>query len=248
MMRCCVLSLAFLLSSSLSQGASASQSPAIAEATAASIFEHAIKDAETLGDQRWAFTMVYTNIEKDATSQRYRLRFDPRRDEGDRWELIEPPEDTLSKKEKKAFRQISKSNNIDGSLVYNKLSENVGVDDLKSENENTAIFSGKINDDDMPEKVRDALRMEAVLNKAALFVSKISVTSSKPFSPAPGAKVNKMSQVQNYAPAGPEGEVLMTHSSSVVEGKAFFKAFSSNTTSEFSDYERVDAPAFPEDD
>lgn len=222
--------------------------PTTQSGIATSSLNHAIKDAEALGNQRWAFSTLYTSIEDDGNKSTYRLNFDPRRDEGKRWTLIEPTEETLSKEEKKAFRKISSADNADESLVYDSLSDRVTPDDLISESDGFAVFKGQFDDDDMPKSVRDALKMEIILDTTQHFVTKISVIAEKPFKPAPVAKVNTMQQIQTYAPVGPKGEILLTRSTSVVEGKAFFKAFSSNTITEYSDFTRVDGPAFPEDE
>jgi len=208
----------------------------------------AVDVAESNGDQRWAFNMRFTNNDEKKGSKSYLLNFDPRRPEGERWEAVSPKEEEFTKEEKKTFTEFEKADNADEGLVYDGLGESLDGAYVISDNDTSALIRGALNDEEMPEKVRDALQMTITFEKAAGFVSEVLVEAVKPFKPVVVAKVKEMKQTNNYASVGPNGEILLVRSRSVAKGSAMLKAFSSNTVSEYSDFIPVDGPAFPEED
>lgn len=105
-----------------------------------------------------------------------------------------------------------------------------------------AIFGLTIDDGEMPADARDAIVTIARLDRKAGYVSSIETQLIRPFKRAPIAKLEKLRHLQRFAPAGPNGEVLLVEVSSEVSGSAMMKKFSSNVRIVYSDFEPVDAP------
>ena len=211
--------------------------------TAQSALEQAIDTAASHGEVRWAFTMRRIEIE-DGEERSFTLRFDPRRAPEDRWTLLEPSLESLSKNRKKALKQL-RENGADGDdqLVYDKLEIDFSDAALRSDDDERAVFVTSIDDEEMPKKMREAVEMIVTVNKLAAFVETIEVRSTKPFKPAPVAKLERFSQVQTYALQGDGGPALLTSSHSDVAGKAMLKKFDSKSRTEYFDFESVPAEA-----
>ncbi len=213
----------------------ADEAAAIAELRAAA-------DAANAHDaQRWAFTLAYEDLTAKG-GKTFKVRFDPRLAPGARWKAIEPAESALSKDERKALKKMSENDDADEALVYDDLDEAIGDAALLSLSGGDALFRISIDDPEMTQDMRAALVATARLDRAGDHVSSIEVRSTKPFKPAAIAKIEKMRQLQRYAPVGPGGVVLLVASESEAEGKAMFKSFSSKTRIAYSDFEAVDAP------
>jgi len=201
--------------------------------------QSAIDDAEAHATSRWAFTITHTDYGEDG-ERTFKLRFDPRRADGERWVLLEPALERLSKDEKKTLKSMQEADTPDDALIYDKLAVDIETVTLVSENETQASFLVPLIDDDMPEKMREAVEMRVTVNKPGAYVEKIELTSSKPFKPAPVAKINSFSQTQHYVQPEKGGPALLRLSESDVAGKAMFKKFASKTRTEYSDFERVE--------
>jgi len=182
--------------------------------------------------------MTYTD-ESDEDRKVYQLRYDPRGDEGKLWTLMKPSFESLSKKEKKALTAIQKDENSDDMLVYDKLKVDFETATLLSTDEERATYRVPLVDEDMPRKMREAIRMEITVNKSEAYVEKVALNSEKPFKPAPIAKLERFLQVQEYAPVS-DGIVLLQSSQSEVSGKAMLKKFNSKTMASYSDFERIE--------
>lgn len=204
----------------------------------------AIERAKALADQRWAFTAAFEDI-AEAPGRVVRARFDPRKPAGERWSLVSEQE--LSKKERQAFERLTRNDEADDALVYDRLGESVDGAAINATPE-TATFRLKIDDPKMSDEMRGALSAIATFDRRTEHVSDITVSSRMPFKPAPVAKVEKMRQVQRYAPVGPDGAVLMTEVESIATGSAMLKKFNARTRIVYSDFEKVDAEPFKRPD
>lgn len=247
-MRLIAVACAFLLSTI----APAIAAPAGGEAASAVVYvtpeelaykelREAVARAEALAEQRWAFSVAYEDLAKKP-GRLIRARFDPRKPAGERWSLVGAQE--LSKDEKKAFEGLARNDQADDALVYDRLGKSVETASPVSVTPDMAVFSLKIDDPRMSEDISGALSAVATFNRRAKHVSEVTVSSRKPFKPAPVAKVETMRQVQRYAPVGPDGAVLMTEAESHAKGSAMLKKFESNTRILYSDFEKVEAEAF----
>ncbi|MEM9168299.1 MAG: hypothetical protein AAGC56_01495 [Pseudomonadota bacterium] len=211
----------------------------------------ATQAAQAYKDARWAFTMTYTEYDAkadeageggvrdaDAPPRVYKLRFDPRRAEGERWKVIAPAPEALSKDERKSLKKLQAAPTPDEGLIYDGL---VDVDDwtLVEETAQTASFSGALVDPNTPEKIREAMAMTVDVDKAGQFVEAVRVTAVKPFKPAPIAKVTGLAQRQDYAPLEPGGPVLLRKSETRLSGKAMFQRFAKHTVTTYEDFEQV---------
>ncbi len=210
---------------------------------ARALLEKAIETAFAHAGDRFAFTVSLEQSNEEETVS-LELRYDPREPEKDRWRLLGASDDGLSKKEKKVFKKIRKSEFSDDAIVYDKLGEELSTFALISETEEAAVFSSPVVDDDLPE---GALEMYVTLDKKGGHVSRIEVRSLKPFKPASVAKIETMSQVQTYRLSEAGGPALLHTSESAAEGSAMFKSFKSHSRQTFSDIERIDAEEIVED-
>ncbi|MEL7490583.1 MAG: hypothetical protein AAGJ73_07670 [Pseudomonadota bacterium] len=215
--------------------------PSAADDIAETAVTTALEKAKTQAAIRWAFTMTYTD-KSEETPRAYKLRYDPRREKGAQWTLLEPALNALSKEEKKALKSIQKGENSDDMLVYDKLNVDFKTATLLNVDDEKATYLVPLVSEDMPKKMREAIRMEVTVNKAGAFLERVRLTADKPFKPAPVAKLETFSQVQDYAPTA-DGAVLLRFSQSAASGKAVFKSFASKTTTEYSDFERVEVSA-----
>ena len=205
-------------------------------------FVAAIDVAKAEANSRWAFTMTHTDYAEDG-EKIYRLRYDPRREDGERWTLLEPALEGLSKDEKKTFKNIQKNDEADDGLIYDKLDIDFDKAELTAEDEVRATFVGPITDDEMPEKMQDALVMTVTVNKPGRYVEEISLHSTEEFKPAAVAKIISFKQIQQYKPLSEGGPALMRASQSDVSGKAMLKKFNSKTETTYSDFEQVEVAA-----
>lgn len=204
--------------------------------SAKAMLEATAIEAKVHGDKRFAFTLDFWS-ENKGEELSLKLRFDPRLPEGEQWRPAEGGAKELSKDQRKALKRFQKAENPDDALVYDKLDEELDRMTLIEENDETAIFSAPIIDDDLPP---DALEMTITLDKKARSISRIDVRSLKPFKPAAIAKLTSMTQSQTYAPSDGEGPVLLQTSESTAIGKAMLKSFNSKTRQVYSDIEEVD--------
>jgi len=238
MLRISVVAAALLASLSFAQ---AEQAAVLSAQTAlATALDVAQENAAT----RWAYTIVYTNnSEEDAKT--YKLRYDPRKQDGRQWALLEPSADTLSKKERKQLEKMQGEKQPDDGLVYDKLEVDLDQAVLTYEDFNTAVFDVPVTDEDMPEKMRNALKMTVSVDKAGAFVKEITVESTAPFKPAPIAKVNAFIQTQRYAPVSGDGPALLRETISRIDGKAMLQSINSDTHISYSDFEAVELDVTP---
>lgn len=233
-----------LLSAASAAEETAVDAPAISAyptAIARGEFADAIELAKALGEQRWAFTASFEDL-AERPGRVLRARFDPRKPAGERWSMLGG--EKLSKDEKKAFERLTRNDQADDPLVYERLGDVVESAIPISVTRETAVFRLQVDDPKMPAEVRDALEATATFDRIAKHVTDITILSVKSFKPAPVAKVDMMRQVQRYAPVGPDGAVLMTASESLAKGSAMLKKFDSNTRILYSDFEKVDAEPF----
>lgn len=201
--------------------------------------------AKAFADQRWAFTMTYTDLLKQKT---WRVRFDPRLPAGARWTPLDPPADALTKEERKAMASISRNDDADESLVYDGLADAASAAKLLRSDAKEALFAIDISDPDMSAEMKSALSATATLDRETGHVSAVEIVSTKPFKPAAVAKIETMRQLQRYAPVGPGGLALLVASDAEARGSAMFKSFEQKTSVVYSDFEAVDAPPRDEKD
>ncbi len=220
--------------------AAAAESVAFGDAEAAKAeFVAAAEQAKARADQRWAFTLTYTDLPENKT---YRVRFDPRLPAGERWTPIEPAADALSKEERKVLKNISRNDDADDGLVYDGLSDFAADAEVLRADAREAAFRIAVDDPEMAPEMKAALSATATLDRAAGHVTAIEIISTKPFKPAPVAKIEKMRQLHRFAPVGPDRLVMLVSAVSEAKGKAMFKAFDEKADMAYSDFEAVDAP------
>lgn len=235
LLRAAAAALLVVCSSPAFADVSAEHEQALAELRAAA------ERAAAIGGQRWAFTLDYTDHARPEQKS-FRLRFDPRLPEGERWRLIEPAESSLSKDERKALKRMSANDDADDILVYDRLADVVDDARVLTADAGSATFRLKTLDPDMSEEMRDAIAATATLDRRTGAVTAIELTSTRSFKPAAVARVDALKQEQRYQPAGPGGEVLMVAAKSEASGRAMMKPFAQKNESAYSDFEKVDAP------
>jgi hypothetical protein len=220
-------------------------SPALAEAdiekAARAELRVAAEKAATLTDARFAFTATLEDITKEG-ARPLSFRFDPRRPEGARWSAVSPAADQLTKDEKKALEGFQKRNDADETIVYDDLVKSLEDATFLSGDASVATFSLPIDDEDMPKEARSALDATLRFNRALGFVEEVRVVSKRPFKPAAVAKVERMEQVQRYAPQGANGPVMLVEMRSLAKGKAMMKSFDQSIVIAYSAIEAVEAP------
>lgn len=211
--------------------------PASAE-DARALLDKAIAVADAHKTERYAFTVVYTDRNAKPAGA-ISLRFDPRRPEGERWTLLSPAEASLTKDQRKRFKNLRRSNDADDSLIYDRLKDTAAKATLVSEDAVSARFSGPINDPKAPVEVTNSMEMTLDLVKAGGFVRTISVASKQAFRPAAAAKVERMEQSQTYEPLVAGGPAILRGSRTIAVGEAMFKKFDQHIVMEYRDFERV---------
>ncbi|WDI32874.1 hypothetical protein PUV54_06645 [Hyphococcus flavus] len=200
----------------------------------------AAEKAAAFAENNYAFTVEHWSKEGDdeivAT-----VRFDPRREKGERWALLAPAYEDLNKAGRKALKALEKSKTEDHPLLYDKLNEMVEKAELVEETETHAVFVAQVDEDDFP---KDALEVFITLDKAGEYVSSISVRSKKPFKPMPIAKVEHLIQTQHFAAPDEDGApAFLARTEGIVSGEAMFRDFKSETRQVFSDIELVEIAA-----
>lgn len=232
-MRIVVSAAAFLAAMSLS--------PSFAE-DAHALLEKAATEAEARAKDRYAFTVVYEDL-AEGGGKTFTLRFDPRLPSGKRWVALKPAEAELGKDERKRFKNLKKSDEADGNLIYDGLKASTSAAKLVSEDEERAVFEAPIRDKKTPEAIAKAISMTITLDKKGGYVREVALKSREPFKPAPVARVDVMEQTQRYEPLSPGGQALLRSSVSVASGEAMFKKFNSRVRMDYRDFEPVAADA-----
>lgn len=203
---------------------------------AAPLLVAAAEKAAAHADNQYAFTVDHwmSDGEKETS---VRVRFDPRREEGEQWALLAPAEDDLDKRAKKAFKQLQKTEMEDNPVLYEKLDEMIEVAELHSETDTQAVYVAQVDEEDFP---KDALEVYITLNKPGGYVSQIEVRSKKAFKPMPIAKVTNLVQSQTFAAPEGDGPAFLASTEGTVEGEAMFRDFKQLTRQSFSDIEKVE--------
>lgn len=201
----------------------------------------AVDRAQARAAQRWAFTMTYTDL-STAAPKSYRSRFDPRRPAGARWEALDPPAASMTKDERKAFKEASRNDDADDALVYDSLKDTLAEAEAVEITEDQAVFRIPVDGPDLPKGAAEALAVAATLDRVAGRIAAIEIVSRSPFKPAPIVKVDQFRQLHRYEPAGADGAVLLVASESDTAGRAMFKPFRSTVRIAYSDFEAVDGP------
>lgn len=205
---------------------------------ARALLDKALAVAEAHKDERYAFTIIYSDQKSDAPAS-VTLRFDPRLPEGSRWALLSPAESALTKEQRKQFKNLRKSNDADDSLIYDRLRDAAAKAQLVSEDAVSAQFAGPINDPKAPEEVVNSMEITLQLDKPRAFVRAISIASKAPFKPAAIARVDRMEQTQTYEPLIAGGPAILRGSRTVAIGEAMFRKFDQQVVMEYRDFERV---------
>ncbi len=204
-------------------------------------FEATVARAKNEGEQRFAFTMGYTDLAKNP-DKTYVVRFDPNLPVGARFTPIDPPPAALTRDERKALEKLSADNDADGALVYDGLADEIETPTIESETASAAVFRLALDGPDMAAEMRDAIEARATLDRAGGYVSEIEIRSIKPFKPAAIARIATMRQSQRFAPVGPNGLPILIEARSSVEGKAMLKSFRQDVKITYSDFVAVNAP------
>ncbi len=227
--------------------AAAADDASLADAAAASL-KAAIAEAETAAAQRWAFTMTYIDRSGDETKT-YVARFDPSLPEDARWTPIDPAEDALTKKERKALKTLRKNVEADDGLVYEGLADAAAAVAYARRDETGDVFVGPVSGEDVPKRIGEALQLTLRLLPDAEkpTVSLIEIDAVESFKPAAIAKVNRLAQRQFFERVSPDWPPLLVRSLSETEGKAMFKSFKSDVEFRYSAFEPVDGPPFAND-
>ena len=206
----------------------------------------AVQSAEENSTYRWAFTITHTQ-EDDGEEKSYKLRYDPRRDEDDRWVLLEPAYDDLSKKERKFLKKMQKGGESgqtpDEALFYDQLKIDPEALRIVDETDTHLVVASPMVDEDTPEKIKKSLEVTVRLNKAHHYIEEIVVDAIQPFKPVPIAKVLEFHQVQRFAPLdGSDNGALaaLQSSESTMRGKAVTKKFGESSSTVYSDFERIE--------
>ena len=201
----------------------------------------AIETAEALAPARWAFNMTVKDLD-DPETPPLTVRFDPRAEKGEQWTPVSYDPDEI---DNKLAKKLLKSKENDDMLVYDSLRAELPSAALASDDGETAVFTLYPAGEDMPDKMRDAVDFTAHVDKSGGHVSLLKIVSTEPFKPVPVAKIHEFEQIMDYAPVGPDGEVLLVRTQTLMKGKAaVFKKLSQHLDIAYSDFERIaDAPA-----
>lgn len=206
---------------------------------AKTLLQKAVNDAVSRAEVRYAFTVhFFTEQNEDEIS--VTLRYDPRRPKGETWRILGENAEIPDKNVRKLVKQLEKSGAGENRLIYNGLENVIAGAELAEETEEYAVFRAPVGgDEDMPEKMREALEIFIRLDKAGGYVSQIDLRSKKSFKPSAIAKVESLTQSQHYAAPVGDGPALLTLSEGVTKGSAMFKDFTVTTRETFFDVERV---------
>ncbi|PQA88112.1 hypothetical protein [Hyphococcus luteus] len=212
----------------------AAAEPALEHETAPLLIAAAEKAKANAGNL-YAFTVEHwsSNGEKEALVT---LHYDPRLDEGARWQVLSPAEDNLDKAAKKTLSKLRKAEMDGNPVLYDKLDEMIEAAEFVEEDETQAVYVAQVDEDEFP---KDALEVYITLNKPGAYVSKIEVRSKKAFKPMAIAKVEHLVESRRFAPPEGDGPAFIASTQGLVEGEAMFRHFEQHTRQTFSDIEKV---------
>jgi len=216
----------------------------LAPASAEKALDHALapalhaaaEKAANYAQHDYAFTVDHWSREGDKEIAA-KVRFDPRREKGEQWQVLEPAHDDLDKGAKKILKTLQKAEIEDHPLLYEKLDEMIEDAELVEETDAAAVLVAQVDEDDFP---KDALEVYITFNKAGGYVSRIDVKSKKAFKPMAIAKVEHLVQTQFFAAPHDGGPAFLERTEGVVSGEAMFRDFKSETRQSFSDIELVE--------
>lgn len=238
----------------------------VTAATAQSLLEVAGRAAHDRGEpgQRWAFTQTITR-DNVALS----IRFDPSLPEGERWVLLAPVEDALTKEQRSIFRDVAEDQAPDVEVVVGADGEGFDVTDsfgvdvaMLREDAREAVFSfsprngvslsggGDDGEDQQSVDVAEHLTGEITVTKDGPTqdgptLQTIHVYATESFKPHPVARVSRLDVIMTFAEIEPGGPLALVSTTNEVVGRALFQPFEESFQVVNSDFARVDGPPAP---
>jgi len=232
-------------------------------ASAQSLLEVAGRVAHDRGEpgQRWAFTQTITRDDVALS-----IRFDPSLPEGERWMLLAPVEDALTKEQRAIFRDVVEDQAPDVEVVVGAdgegfdLTGSFGVDvALLREDAREAVFrfsprngvslsgGGDDGEDEQNVDVAEHLTGEIIVTKDGPTLQTIHVYATESFKPHPVARVSRLDVIMTFAEIEPGGPLALVSTTNEVAGRALFQPFEESFQIVNSDFARVDGPPAPFD-
>ena len=171
-------------------------------------------------------------------------RYDPRRDDGERWSLVsidgrEPSSEEIDEflEKRRERRGFIMGDDDDGPASI------VGEESLELIEESDAYWLlGFVptGDDDKEDRFLRKLRGTLRIAKDGGYLEYLDITATKPVSPAMGVKIRDFNTRFEFAPVAGDGPVLPVAFRTRVKGRAFLAmSFDETETVEFSDFEDV---------
>lgn len=204
---------------------------------------NALASLEGLKTQKWRY--VQTQKKKKETKK---MLFDPSKEKGERWELLELNGRPASDDEKQHFidkknGKISASKDSPLSISMPEISSLIDASSLlvikDTENQTIYQFTPKI-DQPLLKGVMKHLEGEIYFNKEAGYIEKVAVTNSESFTPLPSVTIKKLYAHILLQKLPDSDHVVVTETEMMAKGKKLFvSSIDEDMKSEFSDHELV---------
>lgn len=170
-------------------------------------------------------------------------RYDPRRDDGERWSLVsvdgrEPSSDEIEeflekRRERRGF--VLDDDDGPGSIVSDESLELIEESDA-----HWLLGFVPTGDDDKEDRFLRKLRGTLRIAKDGGYLEYLDITATEPVSPAMGVKIRDFNTRFEFAPVAGDGPVLPVAFRTRVKGRAFLAmSFDESEAVEFSDFENV---------
>lgn len=198
----------------------------------AALFEKAIDNISWDVQDEWAYSR--SSLED---GKLWNGRFDPRRDEGVRWELISVDGREPTAKELKKFAHDQKEHD---SSSDSRTTEIVGADSLELLEETDDYWLFTFVPDDDEDALIESVDSKVKIIKAGHYVESIDIRNHSDIRPGFGTKLTKFVMRMEFGPAIEDGPIVMQSVKVNVAGRAlFFIGVNELEATNFSDFEHV---------
>lgn len=205
---------------------------------------NALAELEGLKSQKWSY--IQTQTKKKETKK---MSFDPSKEKGERWELLELNGRAASEQEKQHFvdkkngKVSSSSKDSPLSIAMPEITSLIDTSTLlvikDTDNQTVYQFTPKI-DQPLLKGVMKHLEGEIYFNKQAGFIEKITVINTESFTPFPSVTIKKLYAHILLQKLPDNDRVVITETEMMAKGKKLFvSSIDEEMTSQFSEHKLV---------
>jgi hypothetical protein len=197
------------------------------------LFRHAVEAVDFEFHKSWAYTETHVDSEHVWVG-----RFDPRRPEDQRWQLLTVNDRTPTEEEMEEYQEERAGNNSDDG--EDSVEAMVKPDSVRLIEETAEYWLLGFDPGEDDHEVVENLEATIRISKAGSYLEFIDLRSRSPIKPAVGIKIAKLITRLTFGPAADGGPVVPLSTQVEVKGRAYlFISFDEQELFRNSDFEYV---------